>query len=241
MGQQIKGGYYIKARCIQESEIATAPPHIRETWDWLLKEANHSDNKRIKRGSLLRTAKDIQEGLKWFVGYRTERYKISQCENSMKYLRKRKMITVTRTAGGSLITICNYDRYQDPKNYESRSESDNESRSSAEALPKHKQERKESNKKEVAKFSEDSFPYKFSMKLYKSIKTRDVNFKKPNIQAWCKHADLMERLDNRPYDEIVKAFKHYEKTVFWHPNILSTRSFRKNLVQLINQASKNGF
>ncbi len=63
---KIDGGYYIKARCIQNSEIAIMPPYIREIWDWLLKEANHTDGKsngsNIKRGQLVRTFRDIQEG-----------------------------------------------------------------------------------------------------------------------------------------------------------------------------------
>ena len=42
---KIKGGYYIKARQIQDSEIAHSPPHFREIWDWLIKEANHKDKK----------------------------------------------------------------------------------------------------------------------------------------------------------------------------------------------------
>ena len=120
---KIKGGYYIKARCIQNSEIAIMPPYIREIWDWLLKEANHSDVKSngstIKRGQLIRTFKDIQEGLKWMIGYRKMTYKKWQCENSMRFLRKRGMVTTMKTTRGMLITICNYLLYQDPTNYES--------------------------------------------------------------------------------------------------------------------------
>jgi len=120
---KINGANYIKARCIQNSEIAIMPPYIREIWDWLLKEANHSDSKSngstIKRGQLVRTFKDIQEGLKWMIGYRKMTYKKWQCENSMRFLRKRGMVTTMRTTRGILITICNYSLYQDPKNYES--------------------------------------------------------------------------------------------------------------------------
>ena len=123
MQKKINGGYYIKARCIQNSEISVMPPYIREIWDWLLKEANHSDNKShgviIKRGQLVRTFKDIQEGLKWMIGYRKMTYKKWQCENSMRFLRKRGMVTTMRTTRGMLITICNYSHYQDPENYES--------------------------------------------------------------------------------------------------------------------------
>lgn len=120
---KIKGGYYIKARKIQESDIAFAPPHVREIWDWLLKEANHADNGKIKRGQTVRTYKDIQEGLHWMVGYRKETYKKWQCEIAMKYLTKQQMITTTKTTRGLIITICNYDIYQNPKNYESHNES----------------------------------------------------------------------------------------------------------------------
>lgn len=120
---KIKGGYYIKARCIQDSEISIMPPYVREIWDWLLKEANHSDNKSngsiIKRGQLVRTFKDIQEGLKWWVGWRKMTYKKWHCENAMKLLMKADMITTMKTTRGMLITICNYSFYQDPKNYES--------------------------------------------------------------------------------------------------------------------------
>ena len=40
------------------------------------------------------------------------------------------MITTTKATRGLIITILNYDYYQDPKNYESHNESHNESRSS---------------------------------------------------------------------------------------------------------------
>jgi len=119
---KIPGGYYIKARKIQESEIATAPPHVREIWDWFLKEANHKDSKSsskiIKRGQCVRTYKDIQEGLSWMVGWRKCKYSKAQCETAMKYLKKHGMITTTKTTRGMIVTVVNYDTYQNPENYE---------------------------------------------------------------------------------------------------------------------------
>jgi len=119
---KISGGYYMKARKIQESEIAFAPPHVREIWDWLIKEANHEDHGKIKRGQCVRTLGDIAEGLKWFVGYRKETYSKSKCEMATNWLRKRGMIRTTKTTRGLIITICNYEYYQDPKNYETNNE-----------------------------------------------------------------------------------------------------------------------
>ena len=127
---KIEGGYYIKARCIQESEIQHAPPHFREIWDWLLKEANYQDNKygkfTVKRGQCFRTYKDIRDGLSWNVGYRKERYSENQTKKAMKFLREAGMIATAKELGGVLITICNYEHYQNPKNYERTSESPTE-------------------------------------------------------------------------------------------------------------------
>jgi len=118
----IDGGYYIKARKIQESEIANAPPHVREIWDWLIKEANHKNNGKFKRGQTMRSLRDIQDGLKWYIGYRKMTYSKSNCEMAMNWLRKRGMIETAKTTRGMIITILNYDTYQNPKNYESNNE-----------------------------------------------------------------------------------------------------------------------
>ena len=124
----IPNGYYIKARNIKESKIAIAPPHIREIWDWILRESNHKDGyvngRKIARGELIRSFKDIQEDLKWMVGYRKETYKKWHCESAMKWLTREGMITTTKTTRGMLIKVIKYGIYQDPKNYESNNESE---------------------------------------------------------------------------------------------------------------------
>lgn len=127
---KITGGYYIKARKIQESSIQRQPPYVREIWDWLLMNANHHDIRYngflVKRGQLFRSYQDIRDGLCWYVGYRKEMYNENQTKKAMKYLRDALMIASTKEPGGVLITILNYDKYQDPKNYEITSERTNE-------------------------------------------------------------------------------------------------------------------
>ena len=126
----IKGGYYLKARIIQEKKISKAPPHIREVWDYLLREANHKDNKygpyTVKRGQLFRTYQEIRDGLCWYAGWRKMMYSENQMKASMNFLRTHRCITTTKQPGGTLITILNYSYYQDPKNYEATNETTNE-------------------------------------------------------------------------------------------------------------------
>lgn len=124
--KKISGGYYIKARCIQESDISNAPPHVREIWDWFIMKANHKDYKNIKRGELLTSYNDILEGLCWYVGYRKCRYTKAQCETATKYLTRHEMITTKRTTRGMIVTVLNYDRFQNHRNYENHKEECNE-------------------------------------------------------------------------------------------------------------------
>lgn len=123
---EIRGGYYIKARCIENSAIAKAPPHVREIWDYLLRRANHKDviisGTTFKRGSLITSYKDIIENLSWHIGWRVEKYTKYHCEIAMKWLKKADMITTTKTTRGLIVNVVNYSLYQDPKNYESHNE-----------------------------------------------------------------------------------------------------------------------
>lgn len=118
----IPGGFYIKARKIEESEIAHAAPHVREIWDWLLKEANHKTlktyGKNIERGQIFTDFSEIIEALHWREGFVKKAYKKHHVDNAMRWLRQRFMITTQKTTRGLIVTICNYDTYQNPKNYE---------------------------------------------------------------------------------------------------------------------------
>ena len=117
----IKGGYYIKAKRIQNSKIMHSSPAVRETWDWLLLNAAYEDNKQsgfvIKRGQLFCSIADIINGLHWFEGWKKCTYSSSQLKRAIGVLRGELMVTTTREPRGMLITICKYDYYQDINNF----------------------------------------------------------------------------------------------------------------------------
>jgi hypothetical protein len=124
---KIDGGYYIKARAIQKSSIMRQPPHVREIWDYLLMNANHTDRiyngNLVKRGQIFRSYQQIRDDLAWFIGWRKETYSENHTKKAMRFLRESLMVATTKELGGVLVTICNYDFYQDPKNYERTNES----------------------------------------------------------------------------------------------------------------------
>ena len=118
----IEGGFYLKARRTKDSAIAKAPPHVREIWDYMLANAFFKDGESLKRGQLLASYAQIIDGLSWYIGFRRMSYTVAQCETAIKVLTKHGMITTMRTTRGLIVTICNYDKYQAPKNYENHNE-----------------------------------------------------------------------------------------------------------------------
>lgn len=127
---KIPGGYYIKARKIKHSWISHQPPIVREIWDYLLREANHCEKQygkyQIVRGQLFKKYSEIIEDLSWKVGYRTMRYSMSSTKRAMKVLSNELMIELTNRPQGTIITILNYDFFQNPENYERTYERTNE-------------------------------------------------------------------------------------------------------------------
>ena len=124
MSEPIRGGYYLKARCIDDSAIAHAPPHAREVFDYFLRKAFWKDGDPLKRGQLLTSYKTIQDDLRWYVGNRPVRYKKHEIETAVKLLARTGAVTTARTTRGMIVTVCKYSFYQTQENYENHSETD---------------------------------------------------------------------------------------------------------------------
>jgi len=126
----IKGGYIIKSRNILNSALMRKAPVVRETFDWLLLNACFKGKKvngyDLKKGQWFTTIKDIIDGLSWFVGYRKEGYSERQMRVALNVLTKENMIVTTKVINGIIVTVSNFNNYQDFKNYEGKYECKNE-------------------------------------------------------------------------------------------------------------------
>ncbi|MBP3953621.1 hypothetical protein [Bacillus suaedae] len=133
----IPGGYIILSRQIIESSIWDKPPLYLKVWLYLLNRAQYKEFKQLKRGQLFVSIPEIREACSWYVGFRKEKPTKDQIYQIIDWLRKPNeavdeaktkatMITTTKATHGLLITIDNYGVYQNPNNYESNDESNNE-------------------------------------------------------------------------------------------------------------------
>jgi hypothetical protein len=105
---------------------------------------------------------------------------------------------------------------------------------------KEKEKEKKEDKKPSSFFSSDSDEYRLSEYLFKHILKNNPAAKKPNIQSWSKHIDLMLRIDHRNLDEIKSVIEWCQKDTFWLGNILSTQTLRNKFDQLILRMKNNG-
>ncbi len=195
----IKGGYILQPRAIDESEASKYPPHVREIWLYLLRKANHADarisGKAIHRGQLLTSYSDILEDLSWTVGYRKMSYKKHHCETAMKLLTKERMIATAKTTRGMFITICNYDYYQNPENYETDNVSDNET--TGKPQESHTINKKKKNVKNVKKGDTGKNPVEkdiYSLVL-ESFNRLCPSFSKVNIMTDDRRAKIRTRIE----------------------------------------------
>lgn len=127
MREKIPGGYYLKPRKIEDSDMAHKPPAVREIWDLLIRKANFRDGYKnglyLLRGQhLIPSYQTIRDELCWYAGASRRSYSESAVKRAMKELRTTGRITTRKAPKGIIITICNYCFFQSPDNYERTNE-----------------------------------------------------------------------------------------------------------------------
>lgn len=118
----IKGGYIIVARKIKKSGIFDKPPLFAKLWVWMLLQASFKDHGDLKRGQFFTTLERMRDAMSHKVGYRLEKPTIKEIRSATKFLTKHHMIGTTKVTHGMVVTILNYDYYQDFQNYEGHNE-----------------------------------------------------------------------------------------------------------------------
>jgi hypothetical protein len=87
-------------------------------------------------------------------------------------------------------------------------------------------------------FEVDSLEYQLAEHLRDCILTREPSTKVPDsLQDWASHADLLMRLDNRPFEEAKHLIAWCQQDSFWCANILSMATFRKQYDKLKRKAT----
>ncbi len=131
------------ARKTLSSEVMESSPLVFKLWLWMLLQASFKNYGDLKRGQFFTRLKDIQKAMGYKVGFRTVRPTIKEIRGSMKVLMKGLMIGTTKVLHGMIITILNYDYYQNPENYEGHNEGHSKGHNEGTILTRKNKERKD--------------------------------------------------------------------------------------------------
>jgi len=203
----INGGYILQPRLFDSSEAAKMPPVARELWLYLLRNVNHTDNGKYKRGQGFFNLEEIRESLCWYSGYRKNTYSKSQLTKSLRRLREGKMVVTAKATRGVYVTICNYEYYQDPKNYEGTNEDQTkETRRKRKGSTKNKNDKNKEKRIYIA--AVEIFDFWNCQKIIVHKNKKDfIPYIKAKLENNYTPGDLKEAMNN--YGKILKSDKHY--------------------------------
>lgn len=108
-------------RSLLESDIYHSNPCTRELFIYLLLKAQHSDHKNLKEGQVFFKATDFINDTAWYAGFKKLTYKKWDVTKSIRKLHESNSITVMKATHGTIVTICNYNRFQGSDDHESNS------------------------------------------------------------------------------------------------------------------------
>lgn len=135
MMERIQGGCTLWARKTLESDIfCSFPATWFKVWFYIVSSVAWKDGGKLERGTGMFTLQDISA---------KTRVSFDQSRRAVSRLRKAMMIATQKTTRGMLITVLNYDRFQDIDNYKSHDESHGARPRAASEKPNHIERKKE--------------------------------------------------------------------------------------------------
>lgn len=162
---------------------------------------------------------------------------MQKVRTALKILSNCGFLTRKSTNKFSIITIEKYGQYQDVEclsNNQNNKPATNQQQTNNKQITTNNNDKNDKNdkKKELKPFVDTSNEVRLSEKLLAFILEKNPNHKKPDIQSWARHVDLMLRVDKRQVEQIETVIDWCQSDSFWQNNILSTKKLREKFDQL---------
>lgn len=126
MTEPIPGGYILLSRKLLTNEIMDKPPLYLKLWTWILMKAFWKDHGNLKRGQFRTSIEEMREAMAHKVGYRLVKPSRKEIWGIYDFFTKVTMIVTAKVTHGILVTVLNYERFQDFKSYEGNDEGNDE-------------------------------------------------------------------------------------------------------------------
>lgn len=240
----IPGGCVLLARKMLDSDLMDQSPMVVKLWVWLLLKANFKDRDQLKRGQLVTTIAEMQGAMSHYAGWRKICPTPDRIRSAYGTLTHTARITTRRTTRGMVVTILNYDSFQNILAYASRTESHNENATYPAAVPHDTEEGKEC-KKEKKTSSPDALRLS-GLLADLVLKNNPKHSKLSNggrestVVGWAQDIDKLVRIDGQAPREVEQVITWCQSDGFWKANILSGAKLREKWNQLSVKAASEG-
>ena len=205
-----------------------------EAWIDLIMRANYEDKKMllgnelisVKRGQVITSIRKLCECWGW---------SNTKVNTFLNLLEQDEMITTKSDTKKTVINICNYNVYHENNNGK------NDTKTSQEHHEGDTKAHNEEVKRIIKNYKEDTSSSKLKFEthhlqlaklLFKEMKKNNPEVKEPNFDNWANTFRLMMERDNRQGKEIQDMILFSQQHDFWHKNILSPTSLRKQFDRL---------
>lgn len=200
-----------------------------EAWIDLLLEVNHQDAEvllgneviKVKRGQTITSIRQLCERWNWS-NTKVKRF----CE----LLEVEQMLIVKSDTKKTLLTIVNYDFYQDCAN-EKTTQKRHENTS--QTTQKHTNNNDNNENKKPLRHKCEPCDMENAQYLFSLMLENNPTAKEPNFDKWANDFRLLRERDERSVQEIKRLIEWTQNDEFWKGNILSPSSLRKQWDRLV--------
>jgi len=258
VNENFNEGAFILSRSVFNSDIWFMPPEYLKIWIYIIGKANHKGMKYrghyCERGQYFCDYRELNEQLKYNIGYRKNMPNENFMKNLMKFLRSTQRITTLKKPRGVLITVLNYTEYQNLDNYEkptvkSTGKTTKKLRKNQEAPSINKNGKNGKNVKNsrVAFATHDDI--EIGKELAAHLINTNIAFKqkypvnsrllKKKVERWAIDIEKMRRIDNVSKRQILMMLEwifksEHKDALFWRGNIQSGKKLREKFPQLVS-------
>ncbi|MGG5376006.1 hypothetical protein IGI57_002513 [Enterococcus sp. DIV0213j] len=211
-----------------------------EAWLDLVMDANHKRNKFVFDGNLV----EVERGQKiTSIRQLSERWRWSRTKvtDFLILLEKDGMLVRKSDSKKTVITIVNYDFYQNQENKESHSSDTEKPQKSTnnndKTMNNNDNNNNPRNSPKIREYADDDPNKKLAVLLLKLIR-KNQNIKEPDLNKWANTIRLTIESDKRTGREVQDMIVWATNHDFWSTVILSPTSLRKHFDKMTSQKDK---
>jgi hypothetical protein len=232
-------GWICIHRKILENPIVCKDSDYFAVWLYLLLNSTHKEISALFNGNKI----TLQAG-QLITGRLTIAKKLKISDSKVKRIlidfESDQQIDRQRSSQNSLITILNWDLYQQSDQQIDQPVTSQRPASDQPVTTNNNVIKKQCNNKNI--FSSESDEVKLSKLLFEKMSLNNPACREPNFQSWAKHINLLIRTDKQTIEDIEKVIIWCQNDNFWKSNILSTAKLREKfdcLMLKTNMETKN--